>query len=267
MLPTTTWQAYNLTDGDGDGTGDSWYATRRRESARLGRPFMGDGMPPRFRRDDLPFLRWLRSAERRADFLTDEDLERVPSAEALARRYDLLVFPGHHEYVTWHEFHLIRDYRDLGGNLVFLAADNLHWRVVRVGSLLRRKEQWRSIGRPEAAIAGVQYRANDHGTRGAYVVRDTRCAPWLFRGTRLRVGSKFGWSGVEIDASTAASPPGLCVVAEIPHLLGRTRTAQMTYYETPAGAKVFAAGAFSLPSGYRVMRVMLDNLWARLSRP
>jgi hypothetical protein len=267
VLPTTTWQAYNLTDGDGDGTGDSWYATRRRESARLGRPFMGDGMPPRFRRDDLPFLRWLRSAERRADFLTDEDLERVPSAEALSLRYDLLIFPGHHEYVTWHEFHLIRDYRDLGGNLVFLAADNLHWRVVRVGSLLRRKEQWRSIGRPEAAIAGVQYRANDHGTRGAYVVRDTRCAPWLFRGTRLRVGSKFGWSGVEIDASTASSPQGLCVVAEIPHLLGRTRTAQMTYYETPAGAKVFAAGAFSLPSGYRVMRVMLDNLWDRLSRP
>jgi len=30
---------------------------------------------------------------------------------------------------------------------------------------------------------------------------------------------------------------------------------------------VFAAGAFSLPSGYLVMRVMLDNLWERLSRP
>jgi hypothetical protein len=267
VLPTTTWEAYNLTDGDGDGTGDSWYATRRRESARLGRPFLGDGMPPRFRRDDLPFLRWLRSSERRADFLTDADLEQVPSAEALARRYDLLVFPGHHEYVTWHEFDLIRGYRDLGGNLVFLAADNLHWRVVRVGSMLRRKEQWRSIGRPEAAVTGVQYRANDHGTRGAYVVRDTRCAPWLFRATRLRVGSRFGWSGVEIDATTGDSPPRTCVVAEIPHLLGRARTAQMTYYETSGGAKVFAAGAFSLPSGFRVMRVMLDNLWARLSRP
>ena len=267
VLPTTTWHAYNLTDGDGDGTGDTWYATRRRESARLGRPFMGDGMPPRFRRDDLPFLRWLQSAERRADFLTDHDLERVPSAEALARRYDLILFPGHHEYVTEHEFELIGGYRDLGGNLAFLAADNLHWRVVRVGSLLRRKEQWRSIGHPEAAIAGVQYRANDHGTRGAYVVRNTRCAPWLFEGTRLRVGSRFGWSGVEIDASTSSSPAGLCVVAEIPHLLGPSRTAQMTYYESPGGAKVFAAGAFSLPSGFRVMRVLLDNLWTRLSRP
>ena len=113
----------------------------------------------------------------------------------------------------------------------------------------------------------MQYRANDHGTRGAYVVRDTRCAPWLFRGTRLRVGSRFGWSGVEIDASTAASPPGLCVVAEIPHLLGRTRTAQMTYYETPAAQGCSRPARSPLPSGYRVMRVMLDNLWARLSRP
>ncbi len=267
VLPTTTWQAYNLTDGDGDGTGDTWYATRRRESARLGRPFMGDGMPPRFRRDDLPFLRWLRSSGRRADVLTDDDLERVPSADALARRYDLLVFPGHHEYVTKHDFELIGGFRDRGGNLVFLAADNLHWRVVRIGTLLRRKEQWRSIGRPEAGILGVQYRANDHGTRGAYVVRNTRCAPWLFESTRLRVGSRFGWSGVEIDATTSSSPAGICVVAEIPHLLGPTRTAQMTYYESSGGAKVFAAGAFSLPSGFRVMRVILDNLWERLSRP
>jgi hypothetical protein len=267
VVPTTTWEAYNLTDGDGDGTGDSWYATRRRESARLGRPFMGDGMPPRFGRDDLPFLEWLRSSGKRADVLTDEDLERVPSAEALARRYDLLVFAGHHEYVTWHEFHLLLGYRDLGGNLAFLAANNLQWRVARVGTLLRRKEQWASLGRPESALVGVQYRASDHGSRGAYVVRDTRCAPWLFRGTRLRVGSRFGWSGVEIDASTAASPRGLCVVAEIPNLIGPGRTAQMTYYETERGAKVFAAGAFSLPGRAWMTRKLLDNVWARLSRP
>jgi hypothetical protein len=266
VLPTSTWEAYNLTDGDGDGTGDTWYATRRRESTRLGRPFMGDGMPPRFRRDDLPFLRCLRGAGHRADFLTDEDLERVPGPATLARRYDLIVFPGHHEYVTWHEYHAVRGYRDLGGNLVFLAADNLHWRVVRVGSMLRRKEQWRSIGWPESAVIGVQYRANDHGSRGAYVVRDTRCAPWLFDGTPLRVGSRFGWSGVEIDATTASSPRGVCVVAEIPRLVGR-RTAQMTYYEVPGGAKVFAAGAFTLPGRSRVMRTLLDNLWTRLAGP
>ena len=48
--------------------GDSWYATDRRESARLDRPYMGDGLPPFFGRYDLPFLRWFRKTGRSADF-------------------------------------------------------------------------------------------------------------------------------------------------------------------------------------------------------
>ena len=270
VLPTSTWQAYNLRDGDGDGWGDSWYATDRRESARLDRPFMGDGLPPYFGRYDLPFLRWFRQTGRSADFLTDADLDRVPSADVLARRYDLVVLPGHHEYVTGHELDLLEGFRDRGGNLAFLSADNLHWRVERQGPVLRRKEQFRRTRppRPEAALVGVQYRASDDGThKGHYVVRRTGCAPWLFAGTRLAVGSRFGWNGVEIDATTADSPPGTCVVAEIPHLLGPGRSAQMTYYETPGGAKVFAAGAFAFPSRTWVVRMLLDNLWERLSRP
>jgi hypothetical protein len=41
----------------------------------------------------------------------------------------------------------------------------------------------------------------------------------------------------------------------------------MTYYETRAGAKVFAAGAFCLANDTRVVHALLDNLWTRLSRP
>ena len=270
VLPTSTWQAYNLTDADGDGAGDTWYASRRRESARLDRPFMGEGMPPFFNRYDLPFLRWLRASDHDADFLGDDDLDRVGDAATLLRRYDLLVFPGHHEYVTLHERDLVEQYRDGGGNLAFLSADAFHWRVERHGPVLRRKEQWRSLRhpRPESAVVGVQYRASDDGThRAAYVVRSTRCAPWLFRGTGLESGSRFGWSGVEISATTADSPPGTCVVAEIPNLLGAGRTAQMTYYETGRGARVFAAGAFCLANRSATVATLLDNLWRRLARP
>jgi hypothetical protein len=270
VLPTSTWQAYNFTDADGDGTGDTWYASRRRESARLDRPYMGDGMPPFFHRYDLPFLRWLRASGHDADFLGDDDLDRVDDAATLLRRYDLLVFPGHHEYVTLHERDLVERYRDGGGNLAFLSADAFHWRVERHGPVLRRKEQWRSLEhpRPESAVVGVQYRASDDGThRAAYIVRSTRCAPWLFRVTGLRNGSRFGWSGVEISATTDDSPPGTCVVAEIPNLLGAGRTAQMTYYETGRGAKVFAAGAFCLANRSPTVARLLENLWRRLARP
>ena len=44
-------------------------------------------------------------------------------------------------------------------------------------------------------------------------------------------------------------------------------TANMTYYETPAGAKVFAAGAFTLAGSVRQPAVvrLLANLWERMA--
>jgi hypothetical protein len=58
------------------------------------------------------------------------------------------------------------------------------------------------------------------------------------------------------------------VLAEIPNLFGSGRTAQMTYYETPGGARVFAAGAFYF---IRLVHIdpmtsrIIENLWARLA--
>ena len=75
--------------------------------------------------------------------------------------------------------------------------------------------------------------------------------------------------GVEIDRRSPASPAGLEVVAEIPNLFGPGMTAQMTYYETKGGAKVFAAGAFYFTRLAHVDATtsrILDNLWARLAR-
>ena len=59
------------------------------------------------------------------------------------------------------------------------------------------------------------------------------------------------------------------VVAQIPDLMRPGMTAQMTYYETPAGAKVFSAGAinFGGSAEWPVVTRLLDNLWGRLSRP
>jgi hypothetical protein len=57
------------------------------------------------------------------------------------------------------------------------------------------------------------------------------------------------------------------VLAEIPDLFGPGFTAQMTYYQTPHGAKVFAAGAFTLAgsAGQPVVAQLLENLWARMT--
>ena len=284
VLPTQTWEAYNFRDDNNDGTGDTWYANWKIHTARLARPFLDRGVPPHYRHYDAPFLHWLARTHKQVDFLTDADLENVDDAKQLAVAYDLIVFSGHHEYVTTHEYDLIDRYRNLGSNLMFLFANDFFWRIARYGNVMERTAQWRDLGRPEAGLIGVQYRGNDRGERkGPWIVRDTTASPWLFEGTGLRRGSRFGSGGIEIDATAPSSPVGTRVLAEIPNLYGHGVTAQMTYYETSAGAKVFAAGAFNLvesifepdkpvpdPSARRNAegaRRMLENLWARLATP
>jgi hypothetical protein len=268
VLPTLTWQAYNLRDDDGDGQADSWYAGKRKNSVRLGRAFLDRGVPYGFR-FHLGFLKWLHWTQKRADYLSQWDLEHVRNARALRRAYDLIVFAGHHEYVTTREYDLVEKYRDLGGNLMFLSSNNFFWRVERRGARMEKTGRWRDLGRPEAALVGVQYIASQRSPRRAWVVRRAPASRWLLVGTRLRPGQAFGRGGVEIDQVTAASPPRTQVLAEIPNLFGPGKTAQMTYYETRAAAKVFAAGAFHLTreiTSDPVVWRLLENLWVRLTR-
>ena len=270
VLPTNTWQAYNFYDADGDGWGDTWYAGGT-PLVRVDRPYRDRGVPPRFRRYDLPVLKWLQRTGRAPDFLADDDLEAVGSGDELRALYDLVVFPGHSEYVTEHAYDVVERFRDLGGRLVFLSANNFFWRVEKEGQSMRRARQWRQLGRPEARLLGVQYRANDDGTKqGPFYVIDADAAPWLFQGTGLANGSKLGEMvggyGIEADGTTRDSPPGTKVLALIPSLFGPGLHAEMTYYETEAGARVFSAGVldFGGSATFWPVRRMLDNLWRHM---
>jgi hypothetical protein len=268
VMPTLTWQAYNFRDDDHDGDADTWYAgDRSGRTVRLGRPHLNRGVPLRFRAYDLPFLHWLAWSNREVDYLGQTDLERA-SGTALRRAYDLIVFPGHHEYVTDAEFDAVTRFRDLGGNLAFLSANNFFWKVERRGNVLYKIAMWRDLGRPEAALVGIQYVTYGSELRGPYVVRGAKRAPWLFRGTGLRNGSRFGTFGIEIDRKTAASPRRTVVLAEIQNGHGPAKAGQMAYYETRRGAKVFAAGAFTLAgSATRSYGArLLENLWRHLAR-
>jgi hypothetical protein len=274
VLPTNTWQAYNFQDRNGDGYGDTWYAGPPNRTVDLSRGYIARGVPPRFYRYDLPFLHWLYWSGKSAEFISDSDFDQIANGDDLARAYDLVVFEGHEEYVTSHEYDVVQRYRDLGGNLMFLSANNFFWKVDKKGQALQKIAMWRDAGRPEAALIGVQYRANDDGQRqGLFSVQSVASAPWLWDSTGLTDGSTFGQFvggyGIEIDATTPNSPPGTLILAQIPDLFGPGVGPQMTYYETPTGAKVFAAGVldFGGSATYWPMKRMLDNLWARLSLP
>ena len=266
VLPTQTWQAYNFSDDDGDGDDDTWYAGG--SSARTGRPFENRGVPTHYKRYDQPFLRWLATTGRQVDYLAQADLNQLRGGRALAAAYDLIVFPGHHEYVTEREYNAVEQYRDLGGNLAFLSANNFFWKVTRRGDLMTRIKQWRDLGRPESALIGVQYFGNDDGShRSPWVVRNAHAAEGLFASAGLVKGDGLGVAGIEVDGLTSHSPRNIKVLAEVAWRHGKT--AHMTYYSTPLGSKVFAAGAFTI-AGQAMdpeLAPFLPELWSRLARP
>jgi hypothetical protein len=271
VIPTNTWQAYNFYDADGDGYGDTWYAGGN-PPVVLTRPYRDGGVPPRFHQLDAPFLHWLAVTGKTPDFLCDDDLETFASGDDLRKLYDLVVFHGHTEYETAHAYDVIQRFRDLGGRLILLSADAFYWKVDRTPNEIHRRKPWRQLGRPEAALLGEQYRANDDGShQGVFQVTNADAVPWLFEGTGVvngsTIGDAVGGYGIEIDATTPQSPPGTIVIAQIPDLFGPGRTAQMTYYETAAGARVFNAGAMDFCGSvlFEPMNRMLLNLWGHMT--
>ena len=272
VLATNTWQAYNHWDANRDGTGDTWYANQRIRSVDLRRPYLNNGKPPYYRSYDRAFLRFLVHRGHRADYFSDEDFDAFESGDQLAQLYDLIVFHGHHEYQTVKSFDLAERYRDLGGNLAFLSANNFFWRVDPKDGKIWRIKKFRDLGRPEARLIGVQYRANDRGQRLApYVLVNRDAAPWLFAGLPFANAEPLGTVryGIEFDMVTPDSPPGTTILAEVnPQMADPSIRGHMTYYATPAGAKVFAAGTLGFGgSDNPVGHVLFANLWAHLTVP
>jgi hypothetical protein len=271
VLPTNTWQAYNLYDETGDGRPDSWYADSRVSCVGLARPYLDNGVPPHYTGYDRGFVRWLVRSGKDVDFLTDDDLEQIASGDRLARSYDLIVFSGHEEYVTAHAYDLAERYRDLGGNLMFLSANNFFYRVERHGDHICRTGRWRDVGRPEARLVGIQYVDwyQERYPNRPYVLAGVEHVSWAFRGTGLHDGESLGNYGIEIDARTPDSPHALHILARIADIFGPGKSAETTYYTTPAGAKVFAAGVMNFGGSalWPTVTPLLENLWNELRKP
>jgi N,N-dimethylformamidase beta subunit-like, C-terminal len=269
--PTNTWHAYDVVDGD------SWYLNPSVHVIDLTNPFASSrvsgapvpaGLPEQFSHFDLGFLRWYWHSGYRADFISDDDLERVSSARQLGR-YRLIVFAGHEEYVTSHTFDLITHYRNAGGNLAFLSANNFFYRVKVSGNTMTGRTRWRDLGRPEAALVGAQYAGWDEGKypNRPYRIVNTAAAPWLFRGTGLHDGSAVGNYGIEVDEPNSASPPHTHVLAKIPNELGPGKPAEMTIY-TRGRSTVFDAGAINFGASAHwtpALSRFFSNLWSHLS--
>ena len=159
---------------------------------------------PTARSYDLQFQHWLTQTNKLVDLYGDEDIEAFADANALRASYDLIVFPGHTEYVTGRTYNLIQGYRDLGGNLLFLSANNFFRRIDRSNSHIKLIDEWRDLGRPEEALLGVRYVASDRGQRHApFTVVGADIAPWAFSNPGSTTAPSSGRTG---SRSTRAAP-------------------------------------------------------------
>jgi hypothetical protein len=262
LIPDHTWYAYDFFDDNRDGFPDSWYYRQGNDVVSLARPFAHSGMPWQFNSQMWPFLRWARLHDAPADFLSESDA--IARRDRLAEDYDLIVVPTHLEYVSEAEYDALQRYRDAGGDLIFLASNDLYWKVEIDGTSMRRVQKWRDAGRPESALVGAQYAGSKTNDAGPYVVAATAAGAWAFAGMGLAPDGLFSSAGDEFDLTTQFSPPGTQVLATVrtPYHRG-----EMTYYEV-AGAKVFAPGAFLTE---RVLQPpesrLLENLWNNSDAP
>jgi N,N-dimethylformamidase beta subunit-like, C-terminal len=263
IVPTFTWQAYNLRHGN------SWYVCTCVHTVDLARPYLNAGVPYNFGQYDQGLFAWLARNHQRVAVLADEDFNRIASGAALRRLYRMVVFDGHGEYATGHMFDITEQYRDRGGHLAFLSANDFFRDVLVNGNSMTLIGRWRDLGRPEAALIGSQYLdwyKNRYPNR-PYVVVGARKARWLFAGTGLRNGSQIrGHFGIEIDHVAPSSPPQTEVIATIPNIFPG-ETAQMTYYTTRRGAEVFNAGTINFGGAAHLAGVsrMLGNLWRHMA--
>ena len=157
---------------------------------------------------------------------------------ALARAYDFIVFPGHHEYVFDGEYDAVRHYRNRGGHLAFLSANNFFARVTAGRATSSRTARWARRRPAGGRTRGHPVHRLGHGdARGPWTISDVAATGWLSAATGLRRGSRLGSAGIEIDSVAPSSPRNIRIVSVVPNLFGPGLSAHMTYYETRRGSQ------------------------------
>jgi hypothetical protein len=203
--------------------------------------------------------------------VTDVELGRLPLSTL--RRYAAIVFPGHSEYYEPATYDLLRRYRDQGGHLVFLQA-NPFYRQVHVDpgrNAVVMTDYDARERRSDFALAGVGYdgccfpRSHAQPYVAAFG-RDYRRVRWLFRGTGIRPGERFGYAGSESDRIDPELTPPDHVVAAKAIIAGKHGVINAAMVWSRAGhGSSFAVGNYSFLRMRRSLTwTLLDNVWRKL---
>lgn len=198
---------------------------------------------------DGHLVEWFRRKNLDIDIVTDEDIHR--EGVALIEGYDVVVTGSHPEYHTTESLDALRDYREGGGNFVYLGGNGFYWRIAVSETVpgvmeVRRAEGgirawaadpgegfqaldgqygglWRRNGRAPQALACVGF-SGQGLFEGSYYRRtpasEDPAVSWVFDGVEEELLGNYGLSGggaagFELDRADAelGTPEGTVVLA------------------------------------------------------
>ena len=278
LANTNTWTAYN------DWGGRSQYTSPNAAVLTLQRPNPGtspidNGFLNHLTRAELWVHNWLESSGYAFDVYSDADFH---NGLGDLQSYKALILNTHPEYWTSVMLDRLEAFLAQGGRLLYLAGNGIYERVeysadtmiLRGGNPANPRDPFwfRNLvpPRPERAVLGVAYEEDNwSGDKSDYApMRVTMASHRFFQGTGLKNGDLIGQAGLngaasgwEMDSSkqlpghAAGAPP-----ANIQALAEGINTGpsddfagQITYYDTPTGGFVFAAGSLTLAEAWLSM--------------
>lgn len=198
---------------------------------------------------DTHLVSWLCHQGFDFDIVTDEDLD--DDGVSAIEGYRVLITGSHPEYHTERSLNALRDFRDAGGNFVYLGGNGFYWRIARRIDLphvieIRRAEGgirawacepgeyyqqldggygglWRRNGRPPQALGGVGFAIQGPYEGSGYRRTAESYRPdvaWVFEGVDNDVCGDYGLfgggaAGFELDqvSDVLGTPPGTVVLA------------------------------------------------------
>lgn len=218
-------------------------------------------------------LGWLERAGIDYDLYSDHQLH---SGSLDLDAYSLLVLDPHPEYWSATAYHRVYDWvYQRGGHLAYLGGNGIDCEIEFVDDLAARhltqsvnpakpedaglESRFHRTVESQARLLGVVFNHLSEGTAAPYEV--VTPDHWVFAGTELKAGARFGErslhervpggaSGHETDTRTPSTPNGVELLAK--GLNPNGGGAEMVYYETPSGGAVFSVGSITYISSLLV---------------
>jgi N,N-dimethylformamidase len=182
----------------------------------------GKGSGLRHMQADSHLISWLHHKGIEFDVITDQELH--DEGVASIREYECVMTGSHPEYHTVETLDALQEYRDNGGNFIYLGGNGFYWKIVshpeHPGIFeIRRAEDgirawaaetgeyyhafdgsygglWRRNGRPPQMLAGIGFSAQGefHGSFYRRKCYDPE-SDWIFEGIDDDIIGDFGFSG------------------------------------------------------------------------